>query len=86
MNFLKAFVKFVPVFVLAGLMISGQDALIAAAIAAIAAVVVARFVCGFKLQECIDAAMVSASSNILDCIIYLNVRLRDGKLIHVPQV
>ena len=37
MNFLKAFVKFVPVFVLAGLMISGQDALIAAAIAAITA-------------------------------------------------
>ena len=64
MNFLKAFVKFVPVFVLAGLMISGQDALIAAAIAAIAAIVVARFVCGFKLQECIDSAM-SSVSNIL---------------------
>ena len=64
MNFLKAFVKFVPVFVLAGLMISGQDALIAAAIAAIAAVVVARFVCGFKLQECIDSA-ISSVSNIL---------------------
>lgn len=64
MNFLKAFVKFVPVFILAGLMISGQDALIAAAIAAIAAVVVARFVCGFKLQECIDSAM-SSVSNIL---------------------
>lgn len=64
MNFLKAFVKFVPVFVLAGLMISGQDALIAAAIAAIAAVVVALFVCGFKLQECIDSAM-SSVSNIL---------------------
>ena len=64
MNFLKAFVKFVPVFGLAGLMISGQDALIAAAIAAIAAVVVARFVCGFKLQECIDSAM-SSVSNIL---------------------
>lgn len=64
MNFLEAFVKFVPVFVLAGLMISGQDALIAAAIAAIAAVVVARFVCGFKLQECIDSAM-SSVSNIL---------------------
>ena len=64
MNFLKAFVKFVPVFVLAGLMISGQDALIAAAIAAIAAVVVARFVCGFKLQECIDSTM-SSVSNIL---------------------
>ena len=45
-------------------MISGQDALIAAAIAAIAAVVVARFVCGFKLQECIDSAM-SSVSNIL---------------------
>lgn len=64
MNFLKAFVKFVPVFVLAGLMISGQDALIAAAIAAITAIVVARFVCGFKLQECIDSAM-SSVSNIL---------------------
>ena len=64
MNFLKAFVKFVPVFVLAGLMISGQDALIAAAIAAIAAIVVARFVCGIKFQECIDSAMASVS-NIL---------------------
>ena len=64
MNFLKAFVKFVPVFVLAGLMISGQDALIAAAIAAITAIVVARFVCGIKFQECIDSAM-SSVSNIL---------------------
>lgn len=64
MNFLKAFVKFVPVFVLAGLMISGQDALIAAAIAAVAAVLVARFVCGIKFQECIDSAM-SSVSNIL---------------------
>ncbi len=64
MNFLKAFVKFVPVFVLAGLMISGQDALIAAAIAAVTAIVVARFVCGIKFQECIDSAMASVS-NIL---------------------
>lgn len=64
MNFLKAFVKFVPVFVLAGLMISGQDALIAAAIAAIAAIIVARFVCGIKFQECIDSAM-SSVANIL---------------------
>ena len=64
MNFLKAFVKFVPVFVLVGLMISGQDALIAAAIAAVAAVLVARFVCGIKFQECIDSAM-SSVSNIL---------------------
>lgn len=64
MNFLKAFVKFLPVFVLAGLMISGQDALIAAAIAAVTAVVVARFVCGIKFQECIDSAM-SSVSNIL---------------------
>ena len=64
MNFLKSFVKFVPVFVLAGLMISGQDALIAAAIAAVTAIVVARFVCGIKFQECIDSAMASVS-NIL---------------------
>ena len=42
MNFIKSAVKFLPVIVLAGLMISGQDALIAAPIAAIAAVIVAR--------------------------------------------
>ena len=47
MNFLKAFVKFVPVFVLAGLMIfgkghlfDGQDAMVAAPIAFLVAVVV----------------------------------------------
>lgn len=40
-NFLKAFIKFSPVFLLAGLMIAGYDALIAAPIAAIYAFVVA---------------------------------------------
>ena len=64
MNFLKAFMKFVPVFVLAGLMISGQDAMIAAPIAFIAAVCVAMFMEKKKWQECLDAAMGSVS-NIL---------------------
>ena len=78
MNFLKAFVKFVPVFVLAGLMISGQDALIAAAIAAIAAVVVARFVCGFKLQECIDYAMASLFMSTGVGAAVVNIALKAG--------
>ena len=42
MNFIKSAVKFLPVIVLAGLMISGPRMLIAAPIAAIAAVIVAK--------------------------------------------
>ncbi len=64
MNILKAILKFVPVFVLAGLMISGQDAMIAAPLAFIAAVAVAFFVGKHKWQECLDAAMDSVK-NIL---------------------
>lgn len=71
MNFLKAFVKFVPVFVLAGLMIfgkghlfDGQDAMVAAPIAFLVAVVVAMLVEKKKWQECLDAAMNSVK-NIL---------------------
>ena len=71
MNFLKGFVKFVPVFVLAGLMIcgkghlfDGQDAMIAAPIAFLVAVIVAMLVEKKKWQECLDAAMNSVK-NIL---------------------
>ncbi len=64
MNFLKAIIKFLPVCVLAGLMMSGQDALIAAPIACIVAIAVARLVAGIKFKECIDVAMKSVS-NIL---------------------
>ena len=64
MNFLKALIKFVPVFVLAGLMIQGQDAMIAAPLAFICAVVVAMFVAKKKWQECLDSAMDSVK-NIL---------------------
>ena len=64
MNFLKALIKFVPVFVLAGLMIQGQDAMIAAPLAFICAVVVAMLVAKKKWQECLDSAM-EAVKNIL---------------------
>ena len=64
MGFLKGFVKFVPVFVLAGLMISGQDAMIAAPLAFVCAVIVAMIVEKKKWQECLDAAMGSVE-NIL---------------------
>ena len=59
MNFIKGFLKFSPVFVLAGLMISGQDALIAAFLACCFAVLIAALVAHVKFQEALDAAMDS---------------------------
>lgn len=59
---MKAIIKFIPVIVLAGLMISGQDALVAAPVAAIAAVVIARLTEGIKFQQCITAATKSVSN------------------------
>ena len=57
MNTLKAVIKFLPIVVLAGLMMTGQDALLAAPIAAIAAVVVARLTEKRKLNEGMDASL-----------------------------
>lgn len=59
---IKAIIKFIPVIVLAGLMISGQDALVAAPVAAIAAVVIARLTDGIKFQQCVTAATKSVSN------------------------
>ncbi len=64
MNFLKAFVKFIPVFVLAGLMMAKFDALIAAPIATIVAVVIANWTEKLNFKDCMDAAMASIQ-NIL---------------------
>ena len=58
MNFVKGLLKFSPVFVLAGLMISGQDALIAAAFAAIYAFIIAGCF-GIKFQDALDSATKS---------------------------
>ena len=63
MGFIKGFLKFLPVFVLAGLMISGQDAMIAAPLAFVCAVVVAMAIEKKKWQECLDAAMGGIGSN-----------------------
>ena len=63
-SFLIGLLKFSPVFVLAGLMIAKIDALIAAPIATICAVLVAGLVCKVKFQESLDSAMKSVS-NIL---------------------
>lgn len=59
MNFLKGFLKFSPVFVLAGLMISGQDALIAAFLACVFAFIIAALVEKIKFQDALDSAMDS---------------------------
>lgn len=57
MNNLKTVVKFIPVIVMAILMINGVDALIAAPTATIAAILVAMIVEKITFQECIDTAM-----------------------------
>jgi Na+/H+ antiporter NhaC len=63
-SFLVGLLKFTPVFVLAGLMIAGFDALAAAPIATIYAVIVAGLLEKRKFQDSMDAAMKSVS-NIL---------------------
>ena len=61
MNFIKGLLKFSPVFVLAGLMISGQNALIAATLAAVYAFVIAGVVAKVKFQDALDSAINSVS-------------------------
>lgn len=64
MKFLKGFLKFVPVFILAGLMIAKIDALIAAPIAFFAAVLAAMFTEKKKWTDCLNSALESVK-NIL---------------------
>ena len=61
MKIVVGLLKFSPVFVLAGLMISGQDALIAAFLAAVYAFVIAGIVGKVKFQDAMDSAMKSVS-------------------------
>ena len=65
MNFFKAFLKFVPVGIMAFLMFKGVDALTAAPVATFAAIAVAFITERIKFQECIDAAMESVSKILI---------------------
>ncbi len=69
---IKAFLKFVPVIVLAVLMILGFDALLAAPIATIVAVVFAIALDKYKFKDCLDSA-VSSVSNIIIALFILMV-------------
>ena len=51
---MKAIIKFIPVIVLAGMMISGQDALLAAPVAVVVAIAVAMLTEKIKLSEYAD--------------------------------
>lgn len=64
MKILKGIIKFLPVIVLAGLMITGQDALIAAPVATITAVFIASLTEKLSFQDCLEAALDSVK-NIL---------------------
>lgn len=61
---MKALIKFLPVIVLAVLMIMKEDALIAAPIAAMTAAVIAMLTEKFSFKDCIDASLESVK-NIL---------------------
>ncbi|WP_312094238.1 Na+/H+ antiporter NhaC family protein [Aminipila sp.] len=65
MKSLKAAFKFVPVLVMAALMISGVDALTAAPVAAFTAIAVAMLTEKLKFNECLDAAMDSVSKILI---------------------
>lgn len=65
MKNLKAAFKFVPIFVMAALMISGVDALTAAPAAAFTAIAVAMLTEKLKFNECLDAAMESVSKILI---------------------
>lgn len=65
MKGLKAAIKFVPVFVMAGLMISGVDALTAAPIATFTAFAVAMITEKLSFQELLDPAVESVSKIIV---------------------
>ena len=62
---MKAIIKFIPVIILAGMMISGQDALLAAPVATIFAVAIAMLTEKVKLNDCIDAAVKSVGNIIV---------------------
>lgn len=57
MGFLVSFLKFTPVFLMAGLMISGMDALIAAPLSAVWASIVAVITDRLSFNEIVDAAV-----------------------------
>ncbi|MEG2656795.1 MAG: Na+/H+ antiporter NhaC family protein [Clostridium sp.] len=65
MNFFKGLFKFVPIFVLAGLMIMGVDVLTAAPIATLFACAVAYITEKVKLNDLIDAAVDNVKGLIL---------------------
>lgn len=62
---MKAALKFVPVIILAALMIAGYNALIAAPIATIAAAVVAKITENLKFQDLLDAATSSVGKIVI---------------------
>lgn len=64
-NFFIGLLKFVPVIVLAILMIMKIDALTAAPIATICAVIVARLVAKLTFQDCIDSAVKSVGNIVI---------------------
>lgn len=71
MNILKAIIKFVPVFVLAGMMISGFDILVSAPTALVAAFVVAGLTEKVKFKQSLNAALENVKGVVMAMFILL---------------
>lgn len=56
-SFMRDLLKLTPVFVMAGLMISGMDVLLAAPIATIYAAIIASLTCKFKFNDIVNSAV-----------------------------
>lgn len=65
MKILKAIFKFVPIIIMAVLMIRGVNALTAAPVAAFAAIAVAMLTEKLKFNDCLDAAITSVSKILI---------------------
>lgn len=68
---MKAIIKFIPIFVLAGMMISGFDILVSAPFAVMAAIAVAMITDKRSFQSCIDSAVESVQKIIVAMFILL---------------
>lgn len=68
---MKAIIKFIPIFVLAGMMIKGFDILVSAPFAVITAIVVAMITEKRNFQSCIDSAVESVQKIVVAMFILL---------------
>lgn len=84
MGTVTAIIKLSPVLVLAGLMMSGYDALLAAPLATVYAALVASLVAKKKISDIIDACIKNASRDA-NSLFYPNDGICNGRSFYVNR-